>query len=60
MAEEERDALADFRRNTDAARRHELGLEFSAFMAKRTTIDVRRDFDGPDPDDYIDEHRPDS
>lgn len=58
MAEEERGALADFRRNTTPGRRHELGREFVAFLAKRTSIDVPDDYMAPDPDEYIAEHRP--
>lgn len=56
MAEEERGALADFRRNTTAERRHGLGQQFIIFLAQHTRIDVPRDYAGPDPDDYIDEH----
>ncbi len=58
MAEEERGALADFRRNTTPERRHELGRAFVNFLAERTRIDVPRDYAGPDPDDYIEEHSP--
>jgi len=34
----------------------ELGLQFAAFLARRTTIEVSSDYDGPDPDAYIAEH----
>ena len=56
MGEEERGALADFRRNTDAERRLELGVQFASFLAQRTTIEVSQGYDGPDPDAYIAEH----
>lgn len=56
MGEEERGALADLRRNTDADRRLELGLEFATFLARRTTTRVPSDDDGPDPDTYIADH----
>ncbi len=56
MGEEEREALADFRRNTDPARRHELGAAFAAFIAGHTTIDIELIEQGPDPDDYIEDH----
>lgn len=58
MGEEERGALADFRRSVDADRRHELGREFVVFLAGRTRLDVPRNYAGPDPDDYIEEHAP--
>ena len=56
MAEEERGALADFRRNTTADRRHDLGIGFAAFLAERTRIHVPEDYEGPDPDEYIERH----
>lgn len=58
MAEEERGALADFRRNTTAERRHELGVRFAGFIARRNALRVPRDYEGPDPDDYIERHSP--
>lgn len=58
MAEEERGALADLQLNVDPARRNELGLTFAVFLARRTAIDVSRSNDGPDPDEYIEKHRP--
>ena len=33
MAEEEREALADFRRHADPQARHELGIEFAVYEA---------------------------
>lgn len=56
MGEEERGALADFRRNTAADRRHELGAAFATFLAAHTTIDIELIDEGPDPDEYIEEH----
>lgn len=58
MGEEERGALADFRRNTDPGRRHELGLTFATYLADRITVNVDPDEHGPDPDEYIEEHSP--
>lgn len=37
MAEEERQALADFRRHADRETRHRLGLQFATFMAEHRT-----------------------
>ena len=56
MGEEERGALADFRRNADPARRHELGQLFVAYLAQHTTIDIELTAKGPDVDTYIDEN----
>lgn len=56
MGEEERGALADFRRNTDPGHRAELGRSFVAFLAEHTVIDIDLIRKGPDPDTYIDEH----
>lgn len=51
MAEEERQALADFRCHANLQTRHELGLKFAAFWASH-----RKDVDFPDkdPEKYID------
>ena len=59
MGEEERNALADFRRNTTPEERHELGRRFALFLAERTTIEVSETYDGPDKDEYIEENSPD-
>lgn len=59
MGEEERGALADFRRNTDPGRRHELGRAFAAFLAEHTTIDIELIEKGPAPDEYIKDHSSD-
>jgi hypothetical protein len=53
MAEEERQALADFRMHADRTARHELGVAFAAFEAAHA--------DGiqsvsKDPDHFIEEH----
>ena len=37
MAEEEREAMTDFRRHADLALRHELAVRFAAFEAKNVT-----------------------
>lgn len=53
MGEEERQALADFRRHADAAERHQLGVRFATFEAAHARgIDV----EDRDPDEYIAEH----
>jgi hypothetical protein len=54
MAEEEREALADFRRHTDPRVRYELGLEFAVYEAARAG-GVRPE--DKDPDRYVSEHR---
>ncbi len=53
MGEEERQALADFRRHADDALRHELGVAFATFEA-RSASGIRTE--SKDPDRYIDEH----
>jgi hypothetical protein len=53
MAEEERQGLADFRRNADAGLRHELGVRFAAYEAENVDGVESRDLD---PDDYVAEH----
>lgn len=58
MGEEERGALADFRRNTDPGRRHELGQQFTTYLSRRISVDVDREEPGPDPDEYIEKHAP--
>jgi hypothetical protein len=50
MAEEERGALADFRRNASLTARHDLGVEFAAFEAEHAS-GVRRE--DQDPERYI-------
>jgi hypothetical protein len=54
MGEEERQALADFRRHADVAVRRELGLAFAAFEARHASGVQSED---KDPDRYINEHR---
>lgn len=53
MGEEERQALADFRRHADLSTRHELGVAFAAFEADHAdgVPSVNRDADA-----YIDRH----
>lgn len=54
MGEEERQALADFRRHADVGLRRELGLAFAAFEARHAGgIQSKQ----RDPDAYIDEQR---
>jgi hypothetical protein len=53
MAEEERQALADFRRHADEAERHNLGVAFAAFEARHAT-GIRSE--SKDPDQYIEQH----
>ena len=57
MAEEERGALADFRRNVDAERRERLGHRFTVRLAGRTRIDADLREPGPEPEEYIAAHR---
>lgn len=56
MAEEERGALSDLRRNTTVERRDELGRQFVTFLAERTTIEVSDTYLAPEPEDYIEQH----
>ncbi|MGI9158051.1 MAG: hemerythrin domain-containing protein [Marmoricola sp.] len=53
MAEEEREALTDFRRNASLQLRHDLAVSFAAFEADHVTGVKPVD---KDPQDYIDEH----
>lgn len=53
MAEEERQALADFRQHTDAQTRHELGVRFAAYETAHVGGVAAEDHD---PDDYVSEH----
>ncbi|PZS18181.1 MAG: cation-binding protein [Acidimicrobiales bacterium] len=56
MGEEERGALADFRRNAPLEIRRQIGLEFAAYEASRASgHDIDRS--DKDPETYIDEHR---
>jgi hypothetical protein len=50
MAEEERGALADFRRTAGLTTRHDLGVEFAAFEAEHAS-GVRRE--DQDPEGYV-------
>ncbi len=54
MAEEERQALADFRRNTDADTRGRLGAAFAAFEAAHVEGVRAEDHD---PEQFVAEHR---
>ena len=55
MAEEEREALADFRRHATPQTRHELGIEFAVYEAAHaggvSLVDK-------DPDRYVADHTP--
>ena len=53
MAEEEREALADFRRHATLQERHELGLEFAAYEAAHANGVPLED---QDPDRYVADH----
>jgi hypothetical protein len=53
MAEEERQALADFRRHSSVEERHQLGIEFLAFVSRHLTGVKPVD---KDPDRYVKEH----
>ncbi len=53
MGEEEREALADFRRNAAVELRHEIGVAFAAFEAAHASGVPIRD---KRPDRYVDEH----
>jgi hypothetical protein len=50
MAEEERQALSDFRRQTDIAERHALGASFAAFEGEHFR---GVDSSDEDPDEYV-------
>lgn len=54
MGEEERQALADFRRHTDVGTRHDLGVRFAAYETAHAGGVEAEDHD---PQEYIDEHR---
>lgn len=54
MGEEEREALADFRRHADLGMRHEIGLRFAVFEAAHAQGVSARD---KDPADYIERNR---
>lgn len=58
MAEEERGALADFRRNATDAMRDKLGKQWLSFYAQHPGGHGVSSTD-KDPEDYIEEHRPD-
>jgi len=53
MAEEEREALADFRRHASLRERHELGLEFAVYEAAHASGVPLED---QDPDRYVADH----
>lgn len=53
MAEEEREALADFRRHAAPQTRHELGIEFAVYEAPHTG---GVSLVGKDPDRYVANH----
>ena len=53
MAEEEREALADFRRHADPRARHELGIEFAVYEAAHAGGVPLMD---KDPDRYVADH----
>jgi len=53
MAEEERQGLADFRRHSSVEERHQLGIEFLAFVSRHLTGVKPVD---KDPDRYVKEH----
>ncbi|MGH3504942.1 MAG: hypothetical protein ACRDQA_29210 [Nocardioidaceae bacterium] len=55
MAEEEREALADFRRHTDRAERERLGVAFLSFATRHAGASGLSG-DDVDPDRYIREH----
>lgn len=54
MAEEERQALADFKANAPVEERHQLGVKFLAFVSRHITGVKPVD---KDPDDYVKEHQ---
>jgi hypothetical protein len=53
MAEEERQGLADFRRHSSLEERHQLGIQFLAFVSRHLTGVKPVD---KDPDRYVKEH----
>lgn len=53
MGEEERGALADYRRHADLRTRHDLAVAFAAYEAAHAE---GIDSDNKDPDRYIDQH----
>lgn len=54
MAEEERQGLADFRKNSSVEQRHRLGIDFLAFVSKHLTGVKPVD---KDPDAYVENPR---
>jgi hypothetical protein len=54
IAEEEREALSDFRRNVEPAEREQLGLQWLVFVASATPP-IRLAVTDKDPDEYIEE-----
>lgn len=54
MGEEEREALADFRRTATLQARHDLALEFAVFEAAHAAGINKSD---SDPGDYVDQHQ---
>jgi hypothetical protein len=56
MAEEEDEALADFRRHTTRAQRADLGRQFAEFKQSHSARDL--DTSDQDPQRYVAEHRP--
>lgn len=56
MSEEEDEALADFRRNSTAEQRQELGRAFAEFKATHTVADI--DTSDQDPERYVADHLP--
>ncbi len=53
MAEEEREALADFRRHASLQGRHDLGVEFAVYEARHAG---GVPLTGKDPDSYVRRH----
>ena len=53
MAEEEREALADFRRHASPQVRHDLGVEFAVYEAAHAGGIPLAD---EDPDRYVQDH----
>jgi hypothetical protein len=53
MAEEEREALADFRRHASLQVRHDLGVEFAVYEARHAS---GVPLTGKDPDSYVRSH----
>jgi len=54
MGEEEREALADFRRTAALQARHDLAIEFAVFEAAHAAGIDRAD---ADPGNYVDRHQ---